>query len=178
MTSEPVFSALSQLFTVERHRPRAGEVGFSVPAITEIDVADGDIEPLLATNMRGGFLRTRVSRAGTARYGYSECALDQEPALFRVFYQTLVREAEREGWGTVRTVSEACELMTLRGVRPAVVVAPEALETGLRCLVSELPPGAALVSAGPVASGVYTRIGNYVGILAYRVDKVFVVVVP
>lgn len=169
-------TVLSQLFVTERHRPKADDVGFSVPAISEIDV-EGEIEPLLASNMRNSFLRTHVSSHGTVRYGYSECPLEQEGALLGVFYRILSREAS-EDWGTVRTVAEACDRMKRAGLTPAVVVQPEPVDDSLPVLTANIPEGCSLVVAKPEQAGIYTRIGEYVGILAYRIDSAFVAVEP
>jgi hypothetical protein len=177
----PPLSVLSQLFVTERHRQRTNSsvavAGFSVPALSELEAAEG-IEPLLASNMRHGFLPTRVSSQGLVRYGFSECSVEQEEALLGVLYQALRREAVKGGWGTVGTVSEACERMRGRGLEPAVVIQPEPKDDTLPVFSGPLPEGSSLVVAKPEAAGVYTRVGGYVGILVYRIDSAFVVVEP
>jgi len=174
-----MLSILSQLFITERHRQRAANVGFSLPALLEHDTRDPDIEPLLATNMGGMFLRTRVSSTGCARSGFSECPLDNEPALLHEFCRVLIAEGEREAWGnTVSTVSEGLDKVQRAGLTPTALVSvskqPEVPE-GLRAFTSELPCEA-LIAAQPGVTGLYTRIGDHVSILAQKVSTAFVVV--
>lgn len=172
-----MFSILSQMFVPERHRPRAGEVGFSVPAFSEVDVVAG-VDPLLATNMRGTFLKTRTSRQGTARFGFTECPLAHEEKLIQELYRVLRSTALEREWGTVASVPDACARITAAGLRPTLVVSSESPGIhGLRSLLTpSLVAGSALVIAQPEASGLYTRIGDHVGILVYRIHAAIVVV--
>jgi len=175
-----MLSALSQLFIVERHRQRAANVGFSVPAMGECQVPeDASVEPLLTTNMGGNFLLTRVSGEGYARHGFYECPLDQETLLLSEFCRTLVKEGSRAGWdNTSDSIQGALERMRRAGLTPAVVVVPEELldpPEGLRVVISALPCKA-LVVADPKDAGSYVRIGGHVSILAQSVDRAFVVV--
>jgi hypothetical protein len=180
-----VLSLLSHVFVTERHRPRAGQVGFSVPAFSEIDVGEDNIEPLLATNMRGTFLQTRVSRHRQARFGFSECDLDRgEGALLCEFHKVLVQTAEHENWDNVTTsISDALERMQSFGTTPKLVLLPASSSDfepppGVLPMLAGLPEGAALVVASPTLAGLHTRIGDHVGILAQRVNMSFVAVVP
>ena len=176
-----MLSILSQLFVVERHRPRAGDVGHSVPALSEIEVAEGaQIEPLLVTNMRGTFLPTRVAKEGYIRHGYSECPPDQEGELLKELYRVL----RAQGWGNVApTLTAACAIMDAHGLTPKTMVQsselPSDYEDGCGVKVwgsDHLPLGSALVVASPEAAGTYTRIGNHVGVVIQRADQTFVVV--
>jgi len=173
-----MFSVLSQLFITERHRQRAANVGFSLPALLEHDV-QASVEPLLATNMRGTFLRTRVSRTGSVRSGFSECPIDKEPELLREFWNVLIKEGEQEGWdNTAPTVEEALEKLRKAGLTPKTLVVASDLDgapEGLRVLKSELP-GGALAAAEPEVTGIYTRVGDHVSIMAQRVNVALVVV--
>jgi len=175
-----VFSVLAQLFVVERHRPRAGKVGFSIPTLGETLGVDSSIEPLLVTNMRGTFVRTHVSKDGCVRYGFSECTLDQEPNLLCEFYRTIIREGEKEGWGNkVDSIPQALEKMIGFGVTPKRLVVPlnfSGAYEGLEVIKSALPEGSALVLSQSENAGNYIRTGDNVAIVAQRVSAQFVVV--
>ena len=177
-----MLSLLSHVFVTERHRPRAGQVGFAVPAFSEIDVGEDNIEPLLATNMRGTFLRTRVSLHRQARFGFSECGLAQEGALLREFHRVLVATAANENWTNVTSsIPEALERMQSFGTAPKLVLLPANSSdfeppAGVLPMLIDLPDGAALVVASPQLAGLHTRIGDHVGILAQRVNMTFVAV--
>lgn len=171
---------LAQLLIAERHRPRAGAVGHSVPLALELDVAGRSLEPLLISTTRGTFLESRVSRAGYARFGFSECPLSAEPVLVREFYRVLVACGKANEWRCMAaTVEEAIQLMLGRGVRPGhLVVGPEWSSTSIELPVLDggFSPGSALLVAEPTEAGLYVRVGEHVGILAYRVDRNFVAV--
>jgi len=169
------------MFVTERHRLRASNVGHSMPLASEIDVQDRSIEPLFITTTRGTFLKSRVSRAGYVRFGFSECPLEQEPALVREFHRVLGATAQASGWGCcAATVDDALKLMRGRGVKPCHAVAGPWLEApdDVKVLDAGFPEGVALVLPEPSAAGLHTRVGDYVGILAYRVDRCFVAVSP
>jgi len=177
-----MLSVLSQLFVVERHRPRAGAVGFSVPALGEMEVIDeANVEPLLVTNMRGTFVRTRVASGGYVRYGFSECPIDQELDLLKEFFRVLNREGVRYDWSnTTGSIPEAIEKMTQNGLVPKSLVVPfdfkiEEKFKELRIFSLDLP-GKALLVAQPQVAGYYTRTGEYVGISAQQVNAAFILV--
>lgn len=176
-----MFTLLSQLFVTERHRLRAGYVGHAMPLASEIDVDDHSIEPLLITTTRGTFLESWVSRAGYARFGFSECPIEEEATLIREFHRVLVARSRVNGWGCVAaTVGDALTLMRGRGANPCHVVAGPWLNAmgNLKVLDAGFPEGAALLLPEPSAAGLHTRVGDYVGILAYRVDRCFAAVFP
>lgn len=174
-----VFSSLSRLFITERHRQRAGDVGFSIPALSEVELQP-DAKPLLATNMRGAFVPTSVSMQGYARYGFSECPLDQESDLLLAFHRSLLEVSTKESWSNrASSVEEALTLMPKLGFEPKILIGPDSVEMAvgnLAIVKSNLPEGTALLSAHPHHTGSYTRVGDYVGILAQRVNRAFVVV--
>ncbi len=175
-----MFSTLARLFVTERHRQRAADVGFSVPLYSEVSVTE-DIGPLLVTNMRGEFLRSRVSATGSfARFGFVECPVDEESRLVRGLYLALVTHSVREGWtNRASSVDEGLALMRGFGLEPKFVTVPAGVETayeGLVTLTADLPEGAALISTVAQQAGQYTRTGEHVGVLAQRVDKTFVVI--
>ena len=49
---------------------------------------------------------------------------------------------------------------------------------GMQVLLSSLPEGFALVAGSPSALGIYTRVGDHLGLLLQRVDRVVMVVRP
>lgn len=174
-------SLLSQVFVTERHRQRAGDVGYAVPGMSEVYYGDAAIEPLLATNMKGSFLRTRVSSSGGyARFGYSAVPVEDEAVLIGELYKVLLDRAPVEGWqNVVSTVPEALVRMRSFGVRPCVILSATATPVDdLLALPAPLPEGAALVVGPAEGAGLHTRIGAHVGILAQRVSTLFVAVRP
>jgi hypothetical protein len=153
-----------------------------VPAFAESVVEDLGIEPLLTTSMRGTFLRTRVSDEGCVRYGFSDVSLDEESVLLSEFCRVLILEGLREGWNnTVSTIEGAFKKLQQAGFVPGSLVTcadlgeKEIIPEGVKLFVSEIPVKA-LVAASPDKTGSYTRIGEYVSILAQRVNVTFVLV--
>jgi hypothetical protein len=176
-----VLTLLSQLFVTERHRLRGGEVGHSVPLASEVDVGDRSIEPLMISTTRGTFLESRVAKGGYARFGFSECGIAAEAGLVQEFHRVLVARTEVNGWPSlVGSVDDALRVMLGHGVKPGHLVAGAWLEpgAGVPVLDGGFPGGTALLVAEPAGAGLHTRVGDYVGILAYRVDRCFVAVVP
>lgn len=175
-----MLSLLAHIFVPERHRQRAAQVGFSTPALSEV-VVNPSAEPLLATNMKLAFLRTRVSAVGYARFGFSECEVAQEQELLFAFYRALVTAAGQENWRNVApNVPEALERMRGFGVAPQLVVSsrPDEVSEDVVTLGVDFPDGAALVVGPSERAGLYTRVGDHVGVLAQRVSTTFVAVVP
>lgn len=179
-----MLSLLSHLFVTERHRAKASAmVGHSTPYLSEFDVDNRDIEPLLATNMRGDFIRTRVARAGHVRFGYTELDWTKESALIAALHAAIVRNAEEEGWGNVvGTVDAAIERMVQTDFVPRLVLVASkeglTVPESLVVVECEIPAGMALVAAHPLQTGLYTRIRNHVGVLAQNVDQSLTAVVP
>jgi hypothetical protein len=179
-----VLALFAHLFVPERHHQRAGAVGFAVPAFSEIEFEHGrEIEPLLATNMRNTFVRTRVSTHGHARFGFSECEVDHEGYMLCEFYRVLVETIRQEGWKNIASsVPTGIDLLRSLGFVPKLVVTPIEsavdLPDGVYQVVADLPTDAALVMAPAPQVGLYTRVGNHMGLLAYRVDRALVAVVP
>jgi hypothetical protein len=195
-------SALACIFTTERRRQRQAAVGFSVPAMGEVRVPE-DAMPLLASNMRGTFLPTRRSGAGIGRYGFSPCRVEEEPLALSALYQALTELSTREGWANrCSDLTQAIERLRSSGFEPRSMVIPEqtlrdvcgpdcdleaarrsmavqghvAVVDGIRVLLSNLPGGAALVCAAPEVVGLYTRVGDHLGVLVQRVDRAIMVV--
>jgi hypothetical protein len=152
-----------------------------MPLASEVDTQDRSIEPLMITTTRGTFLESRVSRGGYARFGFSECVADQEAALLQEFHRMLISRSKINGWSCVAgTIGDAMRLMQGKGVKPCHLVAGPWLKVAedVKVLDAGFPDGAALLVADPSIAGLHTRVGDYVGILAYHVDRCFVAVAP
>lgn len=176
-----MLTLLSHLFVAERHRLKAGDVGFKVPLMSEIDVSDRSIEPLLVTSARGTFMPTVVSKLGYVRFGFSKCQPDQEPGLLVEFHRALVERSRANAWGNVvSTLEEGVGLMRSLNIPLVFVLSsvddPKLAEDGFVNLRCPLPSGSALISTRPEVAGLYTRVGDSVGIVAHNCDTSFVAV--
>lgn len=178
-----MLSLLSHLFVTERHRPRKGDREFATPTLSEIEVDDPTIEPLLATNMRGTFLPTKISSQGYARFGYSPCTPDEEVNLIKELHRVLVEVGIRREWNnTAHSVPEALDKMTHFGVIARVVIVargakPDVAE-GFPVIEAGLDEGCALLLATAPRCGLYTRIQDHAGLLIYRANTSFIPVIP
>lgn len=177
-----MLTLMSHLFVTERHRPQAGKVGHRVPVLSEIDVTDRSIEPLLVSNAKGSFVPTVVAKLGYVRFGFSECQPDQESRMLMEFHRVLVDRSRSCGWGNVvSSIEDGLKLM--RGtVAPPVFVLisrddPAPKEEGFVLLKCPLPSGSALISTRPEIAGLYTRVGDSLGIVAKCCDASFVAVI-
>jgi len=179
-----MFSALSYLLVTERLRQRAASGGgFSVPAMEERQIPE-NLDPILATNMRGTFLQVRRGSQGVARYGFFHCPPAQEPLVL----EALVSNVLQFKWANVfGSIPEALEAMRASPFPPKTVVIPPGhvlLEgetvsiQGLQVVTSPLPQGCALVAAAPASLGVYTRVGDHLGLQLYNVPRTLMVVRP
>lgn len=197
------FTVLERIFTTERYRQRASGTAFSTPALQECVPREG-ASPLLASNMRGAFLPTRVSAQGVARYGFLPCSISEEPVLLTTLYRTLLQLSAQQKWpNRCSSSAQALERMRSFGLEPRFLVISESLLRDvcgqedlaeaqramasrgsiavvgdLQVLLSELPAGSAIVTASPLLTGLYTRVGDHLGILAQRVDRSIVLVEP
>lgn len=178
-----MLTILSHLFVTERHRLKAGDVGHSVPLLSEIDVTDRDIEPLLVSSARGTFLPTKVSQRGYARFGFNHCTPAQELGLLVEFHRVLIERSRACNWGNVASDMETgLDIMRGSNLSPVFILMPKedpppSIE-GVVVLNCPLPSGSALISTLPEITGLHTRVGDYVGIMAKRVDRSFVAVSP
>ena len=176
-----MLTLLARLFVPERHRPRAGTVGHSIPLASEVDVHEEALDPVMVTSTRGGFLVSRVASGGYVRFGFSDCGLDQEKVLLATFVQELVLKSHQNQWGcVVDTVEDAVDRMIEKGEAPVHLVTGPWLtrREGLVVLDADLPEGQALLVTSPARAGIYTRIGDYVGVAAYKVDRRFIAIGP
>jgi hypothetical protein len=176
------------MLVTERLRQRASSRGgFSVPAMEERQVPE-NIDPILASSMRGVFLQVRRGLGGVARFGFFACPPSDENLVLERLYDTVLGKAEANGWPTLfGSIPEALSGMRVNGVAPKTIVIPvlhtmsegdTASVQGLQVVTGSLPQGCALVAASPAALGVYTRVGDHLGLQLYSVSKTLMVVRP
>ena len=159
--------------------------------------------PLLATNMRGAFVPTRRNVEGMAPCGFTHCPPGQEGPLLNELHRALWQLATSEGWSNRCTsVPDAVERLRQLGVEPKSLVISEAFLSdilgadfdldaakqamdfqgyvsvveGMQVLLSGLPLGSAIVAGPPATMGLYTRIGDHLGLLLQRVNRSLVLV--
>lgn len=185
------FSIFSYLLVAERLRPRADSgAGFSVPALSERGVGDG-LDPILVTNARREFRVTRKNREGMARFGFSLCTLEQEPSLLVDLIRQVVTLSTQGGWANrFESVGGAIESMRASRFKPKNLVLPSGVigrftnedgvhhgkVEGIQLLSTDLPNKFAILVADAPALGVYTRVGDYIGLQLYNVDKTLAVI--
>lgn len=197
------FSPLARMLLTERHRQRAATMGgFASPAIQERKIEEGAM-PLLVTNARGGFVEfPRLTREGCARYGFSLIPVSQEDVLLGVLYRAVSELSTRHGWlNRCRGVPEAVDRLRSAGLEPRSLIIPESMlpvvmdpgydltavrrlatlrgfvgvVDGMQVMLSNLPEGAAIVAAGAPHVGIYTRVGDHLGLLLQRVNRIMVI---
>lgn len=195
----PIFS---RILSVERYRQRMQSVGLSLPTLCEqaVDLLD---DPLVVSNMRRSFVRTRRSQDGVARYAFSECPLDLEGTMLSRLFTALWGMSEENGWSNRYTsIPGALRGFRDKGMPPhSLVISPHALKRicgtdldldeidklmllrgyvseveGLKVLVTDLPHNQAMLTAQPILVGNCTRVGNHLGILLRRVDQTIALV--
>lgn len=188
-------SVLSHLLVTERERPRAARgAGFAIPAMLERDAPFEAADPVMGSGSRGQFLVTPRTRDGVYRYALSTCPVENENDLILQLHATLWSEGERRGWSNrASTVSQALQAMSSRGLQAktliiplslAETICPEAnIQEGKVCVIGELnvlvadfADGEALVATSPPRVGVYTRVGDYLGLQLYNVAQTMMVV--
>lgn len=197
------YAALERMLKTERYRQRAAaRGGFSTPGLC-FTAVPADCMPLIATNMRGTFLPTRRNADGLAPFGFSYSPLGEEGVLLNELHRVIWDFSVRANWRNRCTaVSEAVDRLRSQGVEPKSLVVSEGqlarvlgadfnLETarqsmatqgyvtvvdGMQVLLSDLSDGSALVAGPPPALGIYTRVGDHLGLLLQRVDRVVMVV--
>lgn len=185
------FSIFAYLLATERVHPRSSSgAGFSIPAMSERGVADG-LDPILVTNARRGFVVTHKNKEGMARFGFSPCTLDEEPLMFRALVEQLLSLSVSRGWvNRFDSVGGAVDFMAGSRFKPKSLVLPRGVISrfsgsdgvqvgkvhGLQLLSSDLPEKTAILMTDAPALGVYVRVGDYVGLQLYNVDKTMVVI--
>jgi hypothetical protein len=196
-------SALATILRPERYPQRLAKSGgnfLSVPVLSEhaVEVKDG---PFLVTNMRGSLVVTRRSLTmGVVRYGFSEVPLADESALLGKWWQQYHTASVANNWGNrCSTVVEGLNRMRSLRFEPKYVVLPKAefltgekeeeqverltLAQGfvadmgdVKVLLADLPKGAALVTTEPMLVGLYTRVGDSLGVVFRCADQSVMVV--
>jgi hypothetical protein len=192
------FRALERMLVAVRIKQRAANTGFATPALEERPVSKED-GPFLVTNMRGSFLPTRLSSAGTVRFGFSPVPLTADDKLLVTLHRTISAQFPEK---RCTSIEEATTRLLAQGLEARTLVLPEswlpeicgpdldvtaARETmakqgyvtkidDLQVLVADLPPEMAFVAAAPALVGVYTRIADFLGVLIFRADRAIVAV--
>jgi len=185
------FSIFTHLLATERVHPRSSSgAGFSVPAMSERGVADG-LDPILVTNARRGFVITHKNKEGLARFGFSPCTLEEEPLVLRALVEHLLIFLVSRGWANrFNSVGGAVDFMNGSRFKPKNLVLPRGVISrftdsdgvqvgkveGLQLLSSDLPEKTAILMADAPALGVYVRVGDYIGLQLYNVDKTMAVI--
>ncbi len=199
------YAALERMLRPERHRQRAApKGGFSTPSMCFTSVGE-EAMPLLSTNMRGNFRLTRRNAEGLAPFGFSFCPVGQEGPLLDELHRTLWELSTHGNWTNRCTgVPEAIALLQTLGMEPKSLVISErqlsgilgsdsdleaarsamafqgyvTVVNGMQLLLSDLPDGSAMVAGPPSDVGIYTRVGDHLGLQLQRVNRAIVVVRP
>ena len=187
------FTALERMLVTERVRQRASRApGFAIPTLTECPLGPSAC-PLLVTNMKGDFMQTRLSQTGYARYGFSHVPVGTDDVLLCALHRTIV---STEGANRAGSVLSAFDVLAKFGLVPhTIVVGPSRVQevapdltvedaqqamlaknevcriNGTVVLLADLPEGAALVATLPSLVGLYTRVGDYVGVLIQQAHQ-------
>ena len=197
------YSALERMLRPERYRQRAASRGgFATPSLCKTSVG-ADARPLLATNMRSTFLPTRPDVEGLAPFGFSHVPLGQEGSLLIELHRVLWEVSTRLAWpNRCGSVAEAVTKARSQGVDPKTMVLSSAMVErllgpshsidtarqtmsvqgfvavvdGMQLLLADLPSNMAFVAAHPASVGIYTRVGDHLGVLLQRVNKSLLVV--
>ncbi len=192
-------TAIERLLSTERFQQRAARgAGHSSPVMQERP-SSAEEGPFLATNMKRNFLPTRASVQGLVRFGFSTVPLGEEDCLLEPLHTAICAHGTRERCISVR---DGIQRLRSTGFEARTVVLPEsrlseicgtdfdrtkaralqkaqgyvALVDGMQVLVGDLPSDKALVATVPALVGVYSRIGESLGILLFRVDRTVVAV--
>lgn len=192
------FRALERMLVTERVKQRAANTGLALPALEERPAGKDD-GPFLVTNMRGSFLQTRLSSAGTVRFGFSPVPLEDDDKLLVTLHRAI--SAQNPG-KRCTSIPEATTALLAQGHEVRTLVLPEswlpeicgpdldsttARETmakqgyvtkidDVQVLVADIPPEMAFVAAAPALVGLYTRIADSLGVLIFRADRAIVAV--
>lgn len=187
-----MLSALSFLCVTERHRPKATANGFAVPVVMESIPAEGS-DPLLVSNTKGQFVVTRRTREGNCRFGMFHCPLEEEDRILLRLFSALQALGTEFGWGNYYpNIQGAMDGLTRAGKRPGTVILAKdftrsstnfpdgaaPIVQGIRFLTGPLPQQSAIVAIEPQALGVYTRVGDYLGLQFANASQALLLVGP
>lgn len=145
-------------------------------------------EPIVVTNTKGVLVQTRPLPDGHARFGFFECPLSKEAHLLTALYNWVISSG---GKSPITSVGEAIKAfpksrsLVLADSLVAEVLGPQyppeqiaalmqtqgylAIVEGRQVLTGGLPPGTALLLADAQTLGVYTRVGEFMGLQLYNV---------
>jgi len=154
--------------------------------------------PLLVTNTKGRFVVSPRGRDGRSRYAFFECSVQEEAKILPLLYSTLLGLSHTPGYPTPKaSLAEALAQVGTgsiilseslvasvcgEGFTPKQVTAlmhtqgHVATINGMTILAGPLPEKSALVVASPEELGVYTRVGDYLGLQLFDVRRTVVVV--
>lgn len=175
----------------------------SRPILNEIPIEE-DAGPLLVTNASGQFVPTvRSKTRGVARYAFSEIPVEEESQLIAELYMTLLEASLAKRWrNRCNSVAEAVDRLRESTLEPTYLIVPEealpeicgpdydpamvdhlmmtqgfvSVVDEIRILPANLPSNGALVTTAPALVGLYTRVGDYLGVMLQRVDRTVMVV--
>lgn len=199
------YAALERMLRPERFRQKAAaRGGFSTPGMCFTEVGE-DAQPLLASNMRGTFMPTRRNAEGLAPFGFSHVPLGHEGPILNELHRILWGLSLQANWGNrCSAVPEAVERLQATGIEPKSLVVSESqvatllgpgfdlnaarramsiqgyvtVIDGMQLLLSDLAENLAIVAGSPSSVGIYTRVGDHLGMLLQRVDRAIMVVRP
>ena len=177
--------------------------GFALPVLQEQAVGHEE-GPFVVSNMRQSFLLGRRSQEGNVRVGFSDCTVGEEGPYVTQLVLSLERLSVENGWSNRCTsLAEARPMMKALKMEPSALLVPHTLLAeaagtnlsvedagklmttqghivqidGVRILVwPGLPDHTAMLVAPPAMAGTYIRVDHYLGILATRADRAFVIV--
>lgn len=186
-----MISPLSYLLLPEIQREKAQA---SVPIMLERNLPDGS-DPCLVTTTRGDFVVTRRTREGVYRFAFFRCPPEEETQITTHLFESLLQVSTGLGWSNrypdLPSAMKALDRLefesrtvilskTLAGqfLGPDVQEGQVSYNKGLQVLVAPLPEGCAIVAAPPPSLGVYTRVGDYLGLQLTAVDQRMLLVSP
>lgn len=144
-------------------------------------------EPIIVTNSYGNLLMTKRNREGVARYAFFHCPLDKEAELLVRLHATVWGLSEEFRWSN-RASSIESSLARLPSNPACLVTSPGLLEklypglkvpkglTDIKVIEAPLPQGCAILAMPSPVLGVYTRIGDHLGLQFYNVKQTLVVI--
>jgi hypothetical protein len=151
-----------------------------------------DAAPVIVTNSRGLFIQGRISSEGVLRCAFFECPVEEEGLIMAALHRSLIELSSQPEWPVrCNTIQDAVGRLQAAGSEPRSIVLPSTslpsltgldpehvpqqgyvtTVDGVRTFTSDLPEGSALVFGAPLLAGVYTRVGDYVGVAILRADR-------
>lgn len=169
-----------------------------MPALQERPT-DAEEAPFLATNMRSQFIPTRLGSTGLVRYGFSESPHEEDDLFVQRIHDAI--SSQPDWTNRCSSLADAMAYLRAGGLEPRSIVVSEkclpeispdlVIEDAqkmmghqgyvtkiedVQVLIADIPVEKALVAAAPSLVGVYTRVGDYLGVLLLRADRSIVAV--